>query len=80
MLVMTYSDARANFSDLLNRVKVEGAAIVRRADGSEFRITVEEPAQKSPFDGIRSFANLSKDEILDIIHETRSAATCKNLK
>ena len=41
MLVMTYSDARANFSSLLNRVKTEGAAIIRRADGSSFRITVE---------------------------------------
>ncbi len=38
---MTYSDARANFSSLLNRVKTEGAAIIRRADGSSFRITVE---------------------------------------
>ena len=73
MLVMTYSDARANFSDLLNRVKVDGSAIVRRADGSEFRITVEEPAHKSPFDGIRPVLGaISKDEILDIIHETRA--------
>lgn len=46
MLVMTYSDARANFSDLLNRVKKEGAAIVRRADGSSFRIIVKEIRQR----------------------------------
>ena len=74
MLVMTYSDARANFSTLLNRVKAEGAAIVKRADGSAFRITVEEPKETSPFDGIRSVANLSKDEILDIIHESHERA------
>lgn len=71
MLVMTYSDARKNFSNLLNRVKVDGAAIVRRADGSRFRITVEEPEQKSPFDGIKSFANLSREEIVDIVREGR---------
>lgn len=70
MLVMTYSDARANFSLLLNRVKQEGAAIIRRADGSVFRITVEEEEKKSsPFDGIRPvLGKMTKDEILDIIH------------
>ena len=72
MLVMTYSDARANFSDLLNRVKREGAAIVKRADGSAFRITVEEPEPKSPFEGIRPvLGKMPMDEILDILHESR---------
>ena len=71
MLVMTYTDARANFATLLNKVKAEGAAIIKRADGSRFRVTVEEPGDASPFDGIRSFANLPKNEILDIVHESR---------
>ena len=44
MLVMTYSDARANLSALLNQVKKDGVAIIKRADGSTFRITVEESA------------------------------------
>ena len=75
MLVMTYSDARANFSALLNRVKAEGAAIVKRADGSAFRITVEEPKGTSPFDGIRpTLAHIPMDEILDIIHESHERA------
>ena len=71
MLVMTYSDARAHLSDLLNRVKTDGAAIIKRADGSTFRITVEESETQSPFDGIKSFANLSKKEILDIVRDSR---------
>ena len=71
MLVMTYSDARANLSALLNQVKKDGAAIIKRADGSTFRITVEESADKSPFEGINSFANLSRKEILDIVRESR---------
>ena len=71
MLVMTYSDARANLSEFLNRVKKDGAGIIKRADGSIFRVTVEEPDKKSPFDGIKCFARLSMDEILDIIRETR---------
>ena len=32
--------------------KRDGAAIIKRADGSTFRITVEEHTSKSPFDGI----------------------------
>ena len=71
MLVMTYSDARANLSALLNQVKKDGAAIIKRADGSTFRIAVEEPVDKSPFEGINSFANLSRKEILDIVRESR---------
>lgn len=74
MLIMTYSDARKNFSSLLNRVKVEGAALIKRADGSKFRITVEEPGQNSPFEGIKPVLkglNLSCEEIVDIIREGR---------
>lgn len=68
MLVMNATEARANFATLLKRVETDGAAIVKRANGRCFRITLEEPKETSPFDGIRSFANLSRDEVLDIIH------------
>ena len=71
MLVMTYSDARANLSEFLNRVKKEGAAIIKRADGSTFRVTVEEPGIRSPFDGIKRIPKLSKKEILEIVRESR---------
>ena len=68
---MTYSDARAHLSELLNQVKRDGAAIIKRADGSTFRVTVEESAATSPFDGIKSFANLPKKEILEITRDSR---------
>ena len=69
MLVMTYSDARANFSTLLNKVKVEGAAIIKRADGTSFRITNEISEEGiSPFEKIKPVANLSSGEIIDIIN------------
>ena len=75
MLVMTYSDARAHFSDLLNRVKEEGAAIVRRADGSSFRIIVEEDSLCSPFEQIQPILpRLSCQEILDTEEEARQRA------
>ena len=68
MLVMNATEARANFSMLLTRVEKDGAALIKRANGHTFRITVEEPEEKSPFEGIKPVANLSLDEILDIIH------------
>ncbi len=71
MLVMNATEARANFATLLKRVETDGVAIVKRANGRVFKITVEEPKEKSPFDGIRSFANLSRDEVLDIVHASR---------
>ena len=60
MLVMTYTDARANFATLLNKVKSDGAAIIKRADGSRFRVTVDEQSDASPFDGIRSLPTCQK--------------------
>ena len=71
MLVMTYTDARANFATLLNRVKSEGAAIIKRADGDTFRITVEEPEAKSPFAGVRRLANIPVEEVMDAVRESR---------
>ena len=72
MLVMTYSDARANFSDLLNRVKKEGAAIVRRADGSSSRIILEEDSEHPPFEQIQPvLPDMSRQEILDVLKEVR---------
>ena len=72
MLVMTYSDARANFSELLNRVKEEGAAIVRRSDGSAFRIIVEEDSNASPFEQAQPvLGTMSRQEILDTLQDAR---------
>ena len=49
MLVVTYSEARQNFALVLDTSKKDGAVVVKRADGSSFRITPE-IEKKSPFD------------------------------
>lgn len=72
MLVISYTEARKNFSALLDKVEIDGAAIVKRSDGSMFRITAEPTESHTPFDGIKSFADLSRKEIVDIVHEGRS--------
>ena len=40
------------------------------ADGSSFRIT-SEIEKKSPFDGIKTLANIRQEEILSALRETR---------
>ena len=39
MLVMTYSEARQNFASILDKSKIDGAVLVKRSDGSMFRIS-----------------------------------------
>ena len=70
MLVVTYSESRQNFALVLDTSKKDGAVVVKRADGSSFRITPE-IEKKSPFDGIKTLANIRQEEILSALKETR---------
>ncbi|MCQ2613910.1 MAG: type II toxin-antitoxin system Phd/YefM family antitoxin [Treponemataceae bacterium] len=70
MLVVTYSEARQNFASVLDASKKDGSVIVKRADGSAFRISPEAEA-KSPFDGIKTLTNIKQEEILTALRETR---------
>jgi hypothetical protein len=69
MLVMTFSEARQNFAAALDKAKKDGAVIVKRIDGSIFKITPEIP--KSPFDGVKTLVDLKKEDILLVLRETR---------
>ena len=70
MLVVTYSEARQNFASILDASKKDGSVVIKRADGSSFRITPENE-KKSPFDGIKTLANIKKEDILSALRETR---------
>ena len=48
MLVMTYSQARQNFSSFLDSVKENGMAFITRSDGSKFKVVPYESASASP--------------------------------
>lgn len=76
MLVMTYSQARQNFSSFLDSAKKDGEAEVRRSDGSVFKvIPVEEEKKKdSPFANIKPVPlkhKISMQEIIDMMHEAQ---------
>lgn len=70
MLVMTYSDARKNFASILDRCRVEGAVLIKRIDGSLFRISPE-PVAGSPFANVKPVATLSSGTSLSALRESR---------
>ena len=70
MLVMTYSEARQNFASVLDKSKSDGAVLVKRVDGSLFRISPEQ-SKVSPFAGIKTLFDINSQEILSALKESR---------
>ena len=66
MLVVTYSEARQNFASILDKAKSEGAVLIKRADGSVFRITPE-GGEESPFAKVKTLFDLNHDDILQAL-------------
>ncbi len=72
MLVMNMAEARANFAMLLNRVEIDGAAIIKRTNGRSFRISVEEQEKSSPLAGAKPvLGKVPIGEVLDAVRESR---------
>ena len=67
---MTYSDARQNFASVLDKSEADGAVLVKRADGSLFRISPEQKGQ-SPFEGIKTLFDLQQNDIMQALKESR---------
>ena len=70
MLIITYSEARQNFASVLDKSKNEGAVLVKRADGSVFRISPE-LSNESPFAGIKTLFDIKGEDILTALRESR---------
>ena len=70
MKIYTYSQARQNLSEVLNRAKSE-KVVIRRRGGEAFAV-VPEPVAGSPFDvpGVKTKATTA--DILAAIRETRA--------
>ena len=75
MKVYNYSEARQNFSTILNTALKEEVVIARR-DGSKFKITSINECKgkrKSPLEDINGIkTSISMDDILDAIRESRA--------
>jgi len=77
MKIYNYSEARQNFSTVLNTALIEDVIITRK-DGSKFKLTPIQDSQKkkkSPLEAIEgiktSATNLTMGDILDAIREGR---------
>jgi len=68
--VYTYSEARQNLASLLEKAMREGAVRVKRKDGQTF-IIVPETREGSPLDVEGIDLDLTKEEIIQFIHEGR---------
>lgn len=70
MTIYTYSEARQNFASVLDKARKVGEVLVKRKDGTVFII---KPITKndSPLDVQGVDVNLSKNEIIDLLHEVR---------
>ncbi len=71
MRIFNYSEARQNFSSMLNTALKE-EVVIKRKDGSRFKvIPVIEPDTKSPFDVPGIDVEISTSEIIDVVREGR---------
>ena len=71
MTIYSYSQARQNFSSLLNQAKEEGEVMIKRKDGSTF-ILKPISVQYSPLDIEGINIDISREEIVDIQRKIRS--------
>ena len=68
--VYTYTEARQNLASLLDKAIRDGEVRVRRRDGQTF-IIVPETTGGSPLDVEGVDLDLTKEEIVEFIHEGR---------
>ena len=68
----TFSEARQNFAAILEQARRDGAVRIQRRDGQSF-ILRPEPRMTSPLDipGIKPGRDVSREDILQSIHESR---------
>ncbi|MBV6420048.1 MAG: hypothetical protein DAHOPDDO_01275 [Ignavibacteriaceae bacterium] len=72
MNTYTYNEAKQKFSLLLEKAKKEGKVLIKRKDGTVFELKPVASENKSPLDVKGISLDIEKDEIIDIIRETRS--------
>ncbi len=70
MKLYTSSDARQQFSEVLDTAKKEGKVLIRRRDRGLFSLTVEEAAA-SPFDIEGISTDVTTSEIVDTLRRER---------
>ena len=70
MEIYTYSEARQKLARVLDQAESTGKVLIRRKDGRIFAL-IPERSSASPLDVPSVKANISTQEIVDIIREGR---------
>ena len=70
MQVYTYSEARQKLAMVLKKAEKTGKVLIRRKDGMTFALVPERTAS-SPLDVPSIKANITTQEIVDIVREGR---------
>ncbi|MFO8148116.1 MAG: type II toxin-antitoxin system Phd/YefM family antitoxin [Gillisia sp.] len=70
MQVFTYSEARQKLAMILDQAENTGKVLIRRKDGRTFAL-VPEKVVSSPLDVPSIKANITTQELVDIIREGR---------
>jgi len=73
MDVYTYSNARQNLDSVLDQAKKTGNVLIKRRDGSLFSLIPEEKKPVSTLDVAGLDSRMKRDELLDILRESREA-------
>lgn len=71
MTIFTYSQARQNFATVLDMARKEGEVMIRRKDGSMFRLKADNTVT-SPLDVKGVKTKITTKEIVASIRESRS--------
>ena len=70
MKIYSYSEARQQLAELLNRARRDGQVEIRRRNGQAF-VVRPAGAGRSPLDVPGVDAGLSREEIVDLVRESR---------
>lgn len=70
MQIYTYSEARQNFSTVLEKAESSGKVLIRRKDGKTFALTPEQPPH-SPLDIPSIRTAVTTKELVDLVRKER---------
>jgi antitoxin Phd len=70
MQIYTYSEARQKLAEVLEQAESSGKVVIRRKDGRTFAL-IPEKRLTSPLDVPSTKADITTQEIIDIIREGR---------
>lgn len=73
---MTFSETRKNFSSFLERARIDGEAIIKRANGLSFKVTPIIEEKESPFECVNPILkskNITKEDLHKALDDSKNS-------